>query len=106
MKKELSFVLPPEIAFEKEAFKEFIYKKLDISENTEDITIRQTRRSLDARQRDLKVNVWAEVFINEKATPAISYKREYLKKTEYNELLNLSEKIGAMLWGIILKIKT
>ncbi len=35
-----------------------------------------------------------------------SYKREYLKKTEYNELLNLSEKIGAMLWGIILKIKT
>ncbi|WP_375562929.1 NAD(P)/FAD-dependent oxidoreductase [Bernardetia sp. OM2101] len=77
MKKELSFVLPPEIAFEKDAFEKFIREKLDISSTTEDVTIRQTRRSLDARQRDLKVNVWAEVFINEKATPTISYTREY-----------------------------
>lgn len=30
-----------------------------------------------------------------------SYKRKYLKQKDYNELLDLAEKIGAMLWGII-----
>lgn len=34
-----------------------------------------------------------------------SYKRKYLKKSEYNELMDLSEKIGAMTWGIISKLK-
>ena len=29
-----------------------------------------------------------------------SYKRNYLNKEKYDELLKLSEKIGAMLWGI------
>ena len=35
-----------------------------------------------------------------------SYKRGYLKKKQYNELLNFSDIIGAMLWGIISKIKS
>ena len=34
-----------------------------------------------------------------------SYKRSYLKEKEYQELLDLAEKIGAMLWGIFSKIK-
>lgn len=34
-----------------------------------------------------------------------SYKRGYLKKNEYKELLALSEKIGAMLWGTFSKLK-
>lgn len=35
-----------------------------------------------------------------------SYKRKYLKVKEYNQLLEISDKIGAMLWGIISKLKT
>ncbi len=31
---------------------------------------------------------------------------DLLKKEEYEKLLSLSEKIGAMLWGILSKIKT
>ena len=34
-----------------------------------------------------------------------SYKRGYLKENNYKELIKLSEEIGAMLWGIISKIK-
>lgn len=34
-----------------------------------------------------------------------SHKRGYLKKKEYDELIQLSEKIGAMLWGIFSKLK-
>jgi len=34
-----------------------------------------------------------------------SYKRKYFKKSEYNKLIDLSEKIGAMIWGIISKLK-
>lgn len=33
-----------------------------------------------------------------------SYRRKYLKQKEYDELLNLAEKIGAMLWGILRKL--
>ncbi len=35
-----------------------------------------------------------------------SYKRRYLKLKESKELLELTEKIGAMLWGIISKLVT
>lgn len=34
-----------------------------------------------------------------------SYRRKYLKKEDYQKLIDLSEKIGAMLWGIIQKLK-
>lgn len=35
-----------------------------------------------------------------------SNNRGYLKDEEYKELLNLAERIGAMLWGVINKIKS
>lgn len=34
-----------------------------------------------------------------------SFNRKYLKEKEYKELIDLTEKIGAMLWGIIRKLK-
>ncbi|HOK17596.1 MAG TPA: four helix bundle protein [Candidatus Paceibacterota bacterium] len=34
-----------------------------------------------------------------------SYKRKYLEKLEYQKLMDLTETIGAMLWGVIEKIK-
>jgi four helix bundle protein len=34
-----------------------------------------------------------------------SYKRKYFKKEEYQKLIDLTEQIGAMLWGVIQKIK-
>jgi len=34
-----------------------------------------------------------------------SYRRGYLKEEEYKNLLDLAEKIGGMLWGIISKLK-
>src|SRR3989338_1071451 len=33
-----------------------------------------------------------------------SHKRKYLDDKEYDELLNLTEKIGAMLWGVLRKL--
>jgi four helix bundle protein len=34
-----------------------------------------------------------------------SFKRGYINKKEYDELLVLAEEIGAMLWGILSKLK-
>lgn len=34
-----------------------------------------------------------------------SYKRGYLEENKYNVLIKLADRIGAMLWGIISKIK-
>lgn len=35
-----------------------------------------------------------------------SYKRGYIVEDKYKELLMINDKIGAMLWGIISKLKT
>ena len=35
-----------------------------------------------------------------------SYKRGYLKEEKYKELVGLTDKIGAMLWGIISKLES
>lgn len=35
-----------------------------------------------------------------------SYKRKYLNEKQYNELIKLTDSIGAMVWGIISKIKS
>jgi len=34
-----------------------------------------------------------------------SYKRGYITEKEYGDLVNLAEKIGAMLWGTMVKLK-
>lgn len=34
-----------------------------------------------------------------------SHNRKYLSKDEYDELIKLSDEIGAMLWGILSKLK-
>ncbi|MDW7695329.1 FAD-dependent monooxygenase [Flammeovirgaceae bacterium SG7u.111] len=76
MKKELTFTLPPHVAFDPEVFESFVKKKLKVSE-TDRVVIRQTRRSIDARFKKVKVLVQCEAFVNENATPLIEYVRKY-----------------------------
>ncbi|TAH20092.1 MAG: FAD-binding protein [Cytophagales bacterium] len=76
MKKQISLVIPPEIAFEKERFDEYVRKQLGIRE-VENLHIRQVRRSIDARSKQAKVNVNAEIFIDEFPSARITYSRSY-----------------------------
>ncbi len=82
MKQTLTLVLPPEIAFDEQNLLDFLSKKLNFQtntlENTENIPhIRLLRRSVDARSREIKVNIEVEVSQNEPLTEVISYKKSY-----------------------------
>ncbi len=84
MNTQLQFTTTPEIAFDKDNFRNFILNKqrLTNSPETSNITIRQTRRIIDARSKQVKVHIEAEVFVDELPTPLISYRKDYQQVTD------------------------
>jgi uncharacterized protein len=76
MHKHLSLVVEPEIAFDEINLKSHLNKLLQIP--TESPTyIRPLKRSIDARGRQVKVNLEVEVFIDETPTQRISFEKKY-----------------------------
>jgi uncharacterized protein len=76
MYKHLSLVLDPEIAFDEQNFKAHLHKLLHIPSD-EIPFIRPLKRSIDARGRQVRVNVEAEVFLGESPSPVISFQKNY-----------------------------
>ncbi|MCU0468252.1 MAG: FAD-dependent monooxygenase, partial [Arcicella sp.] len=76
MYKKLSLVLEPEIAFDEENLKSHLCKILHISHDSEPF-IRPLKRSIDARGRQVRVNVETELFLDEKIPPVISFEKNY-----------------------------
>ena len=76
MKQTLQLTLSPEIALDEENFRLYIIKKLRLRENDQPV-IRRTRQSIDARSRQVKVNVQAEIYLNELPPSLISLKLDY-----------------------------
>lgn len=68
MKREIHLTLTPEEAYDERAFQEAVRKKAGIPLDAPKIHIRQSRRSIDARSRQVKVNVTAEIFADEAAS--------------------------------------
>lgn len=76
MKKVSQYTVSPNVAFDDENFKAFIIKKEGV-DDAENVVVRMTRRSVDARKKKVKVNVEAEIFVDENPTINISYKKDY-----------------------------
>ena len=84
MKKELNLRLDPKTAAESELLKEFISGKENIPAN--EIThIEHLRRSIDARQRDVKINLRVNLFVNE------PYQKEPITLPDYPNVSNREE---------------
>jgi uncharacterized protein len=77
MKKQIEISLSPETEQNDELFRKQVLNKLQLPESDQNIYIRKLRRSIDARSRDVKIIVLAEVYIGELPEKAISYKKEY-----------------------------
>jgi uncharacterized FAD-dependent dehydrogenase len=76
MKNELNLVVSPEEAANEIRLKEIAAKQL--SSPAQNIThFRILKRSVDARSRNIKINLKIEIFINEPAPAPISYKINY-----------------------------
>lgn len=76
MKKTLEWVLPPEVAYDDIRFEQEVRTQLRLTPDTPAF-IRKIRRSIDARSRQIKVNMAADVYINEPVPPLLSFEKSY-----------------------------
>ncbi|WP_268124185.1 NAD(P)/FAD-dependent oxidoreductase [Roseivirga pacifica] len=75
MKKTLNLVLRPEEAFDEAQFEAAVLKRAKVVDST--AQVRALKRSIDARSKNVKVNVQALVSVQEELPPVISYQRDY-----------------------------
>lgn len=76
MKKTIELTLSPEIAFDENELHQHIKSHLFIKDENS-FHVRLQKRSIDARSRNIKVNIQADVFIDEIPTPILQYQNEY-----------------------------
>lgn len=77
MKKEIQLTLSPKEAFDDDVFQETVRRKIGLPSTAPDTHVRQTKRSIDARGKNVRVNVTAEVFIGELLPPMIRGEQVY-----------------------------
>jgi len=76
MIKELELLVSPEAEHNDELFRQEVLSRLKLKEE-DNVFIRKLRRSIDARSRQVKYSLLVQVFIGEKPSELISYKRDY-----------------------------
>ncbi|PKQ65292.1 NAD(P)/FAD-dependent oxidoreductase [Raineya orbicola] len=74
MKKTLQLSVSPEIGFNEENLRKFLQEQYQIYENA---FIRLERRSIDARSKQVKVNLRLSIYENEKPEKWISFEKNY-----------------------------
>ncbi|AWW33285.1 FAD-binding protein [Echinicola strongylocentroti] len=77
MKKEIQLRLNPEVAFDEKQFVEAVCRAEGLSQAADRIEVRTLKRSIDARGRKVKVNVSAEIYINETPPSRITATKDY-----------------------------
>ena len=76
MKQELSIVLSPEDESNQDIVKQIVAKNIRV--RISEITfIKIIKRSIDARSRNVKINLKLEIYINEQVPVSPSYKKNY-----------------------------
>lgn len=78
--KKLDLLLSPDIALDPAGFEGFVRKKFSVRADDR-LEIRKIRQSIDARSRQVKVSVMAEVYINE-TPPALLTTEQLYKKAD------------------------
>ena len=77
MKKELQLTLAPEVAYNPQLFKEAALRNAQITSDNDQTFVRQVKRSIDARGRNVKINVQAQIFVNESPGSLLDYEPSY-----------------------------
>ncbi len=76
MHQTVHLTLPPDIALDDAKLQTEIGAQLGI-DNPAAMAVRQTRQSIDARHGNIKVNVSADVFVDQTPPPIIAYQKNY-----------------------------
>lgn len=86
MKKELSLAVSPEVAANEGLLKRAIAENLSINER-EISFIKLLKRSIDARSKDVKINIISEIYLNEPAPEKENFQMEYLSVKNKNPVI-------------------
>ncbi len=86
MKKIVQLSLPPNIAFVDDQLKASLKSTLGLHESDE-ILLKIKKRSIDARSRDIKVNLEAEIYINEEPSKNLEFDRNYPNITNAKKII-------------------
>lgn len=86
MKKNLQLELSPEIAFDEINFHQHIKSILQLKD-TNQFNVRLLRRSIDARSRNIKINIQADIYIDENPPNVITSKYEYKNVTKAKQVI-------------------
>ncbi len=81
MKQQISLSLPPEIALDEPELARHLHEKY-ASKTTENLNFRVLKTSIDARKKDIKVNLEIEIAINEKNSPLFQHNFDYQDVTD------------------------
>ena len=76
MRKELSLAVSPEVAAKESLLKKAISESININEN-EISFVKLLKRSIDARSKEVRINIAAEVYFNEPAPEKEIFQIEY-----------------------------
>lgn len=76
MHQSLQLTLPPETALDEVAFQQHIIHQLHLND-AKSLTIRKIKQSIDARSRQVKVNVSVDVYADETPPSLVSYQKDY-----------------------------
>lgn len=76
MKKEVSLILSPAQAYSEESYLPIVAETLGMSQHNLS-TVRIIRKSIDARGRNIRINITFEVFIGEEAPSVLENSYDY-----------------------------
>lgn len=77
MKIEIELSLRPDEAYEENSFRQAVLQQVGLKDDKDSVSIRAVKRSIDARGRNVKVKVTAEVYVHENPPALIADKLSY-----------------------------
>jgi len=86
MKQEINLVLTPEDAADEEKIKTVAAQQFFIDKNTIH-SFKILKRSIDARSRNIKINLKVEIYINEMPPETVNYKKKYENVSEKENII-------------------
>jgi len=77
MRQLFTLTLEPEIALDDAALRQFLLTQASLPNSTEEVFIQKLRQSIDARNRQVKVNLEVELYVGEKPAPVMEFEKNY-----------------------------
>lgn len=77
MRQLFTLTLEPEVALDDAALRQFLLRQVSLPDTTEDVHIQKLRQSIDARNRQVKVNLEVELYIGEKPEQVMEFQKNY-----------------------------